>query len=246
MCTIVLALNVVSEAPLIVAANRDELLDRPSAPPAWIEEWDGVYAPRDLQRRGTWIGVNARGVLVALTNRADVKSERGRMSRGWLVSNALRSADTAKNAVICASMGLPANTVNGFNLIAVDRNQALLVRNDGRAITTETLGDGIHVITNLGVLKHDGEVETAPLRIRAIRDALYGIDTRSSLAGALALHAEGLDASCVHEPERNYGTKSSAFIEADADWSRFSYRHREGPACVGAFEEPVIVPIQAK
>jgi len=69
VCTIVIAWQVFTDTPVVVAANRDELLDRPSEPPAVVEEDPRVGAPRDAEAGGTWIGYNEHGVLVALTNR---------------------------------------------------------------------------------------------------------------------------------------------------------------------------------
>ena len=47
MCTLVLAWQVFADYPVVVAANRDEALDRPSEPPTRIGEEPGVVAPRD-------------------------------------------------------------------------------------------------------------------------------------------------------------------------------------------------------
>ena len=69
VCTLVFAWQVFPDAPVVAAANRDELLDRPSEPPSVIEEEPGVVAPRDAEAGGTWIGYNEHGVLVAITNR---------------------------------------------------------------------------------------------------------------------------------------------------------------------------------
>lgn len=44
--------------PLVIAFNRDERHDRPTAPAAWWPEHEGLFAGRDLQGGGTWFGVN--------------------------------------------------------------------------------------------------------------------------------------------------------------------------------------------
>lgn len=45
MCTLVVAAHVFADRPLVVVANRDEQLDRPSSPPF---RWEaGFFAPRD-------------------------------------------------------------------------------------------------------------------------------------------------------------------------------------------------------
>ena len=58
MCLIVLAWRVHPEFPLIVAANRDEFHARPAAPAAFWEDQPAILAGRDLEARGTWMGVS--------------------------------------------------------------------------------------------------------------------------------------------------------------------------------------------
>ena len=51
MCLIVLALHAHPHHPLVVAANRDEALGRPTDLAAFWPEEDGLFAGRDLERR---------------------------------------------------------------------------------------------------------------------------------------------------------------------------------------------------
>ncbi len=59
MCTVVLLIRPGHAWPLVLAANRDEVLSRPWQPPAayWPDQPD-VTAGRDRLGRGTWMGVN--------------------------------------------------------------------------------------------------------------------------------------------------------------------------------------------
>lgn len=92
MCTIILGVRVEDDAlPWTVAANRDERCNRPSAPPRIIEESGRrILMPQDLVYGGTWVGMNDRGLLVALTNRDDPGEHHGDRSRGLLVREALQ------------------------------------------------------------------------------------------------------------------------------------------------------------
>ena len=65
MCLIVLAWRVHPEFPLIVAANRDEFHARPAAPAGFWKDQPGILAGRDLQARGTWMGVSRSGRFAA-------------------------------------------------------------------------------------------------------------------------------------------------------------------------------------
>jgi uncharacterized protein with NRDE domain len=59
MCLIVFAWQVVPAVPLIAAANRDEYYQRATAPAAWPEH-PQIYAGRDLQAGGSWMGITGR------------------------------------------------------------------------------------------------------------------------------------------------------------------------------------------
>ena len=96
VCTLVLAWQVFDGAPIAVAANRDERLDRPAKPPAVYATDPLVIAPQDAQDGGTWIGVNEAGLFTGITNRwldSDLPSER---SRGNLVADVLSCSSAAE------------------------------------------------------------------------------------------------------------------------------------------------------
>ena len=68
MCLIVLAWRVHPEFALIVAANRDEFHGRPALPAAFWDDEPTILAGRDLEARGTWMGVSRGGKFAAVTN----------------------------------------------------------------------------------------------------------------------------------------------------------------------------------
>ena len=104
MCTLVIAWQALSDAPVAVAANRDEALDRPSSPPSVREGDPRVVAPRDDEAGGTWIGYNERGLFVGLSNRWTDEGPEGERSRGLLVDDLLRTPDTDASLVIESSI----------------------------------------------------------------------------------------------------------------------------------------------
>ena len=68
MCTLVLIHRVVDAAPLIVLANRDEMLARPSLGPRLVRREPAVFCGQDQREGGTWCGLNEHRVFVGLTN----------------------------------------------------------------------------------------------------------------------------------------------------------------------------------
>ncbi len=88
MCVLAVFIDLWPGRPLVVAANRDEYLERPSAPPQELEP--GIVGGRDLRAGGTWLGANRHGLLVALTNRRAPSRTPESYSRGLLALEALR------------------------------------------------------------------------------------------------------------------------------------------------------------
>lgn len=80
MCTLALAFQKHSGVPLVVAANRDEALDRPAVGPFIWEQ--GFLAPRDERAGGTWLGLTRSGLFVGVTNRFPTLRDAARASRG--------------------------------------------------------------------------------------------------------------------------------------------------------------------
>jgi len=239
MCTIAFAWRAFADAPLVVAANRDEALDRPSEQPAIAEGDPRVLAPRDAEAGGTWLGVNEAGVLVALTNRwVDREGER---SRGLLVDDALRerSADDAARVV---ERSVDAATYAGFNLVVADADTATYFEYDGR-LAHRPLAPGVHVVVNVGA---DGRFTIPEVRAEAGEEQAENARRlsaalqpepaetadawRDRAAAAVADHDYGV---CVHED--GFGTRSSSLVTVRADGS-VDYAFADGPPCETPFE----------
>jgi uncharacterized protein with NRDE domain len=163
MCTLIAFHRCFSDAPLVVAANRDEFHERPTEGPALREasistasrERSGragaarsrrVVAPLDRRAGGSWLGVNAAGLFAAITNRRCDHPDPGRRSRGWLVMEALTEPSARRAAERFAR--LPAAAYNPFNLFVADSETAHLVTYADRPERRD-FGPGPHVIGNL-------------------------------------------------------------------------------------------------
>jgi uncharacterized protein with NRDE domain len=92
VCLILFAYRAHQKYKLIVAANRDEFYERPTAPVHFWEDHPHLLAGRDLKKMGTWMGVTKAGRFAALTNYRSPKEESdGKRSRGELVGDFLKS-----------------------------------------------------------------------------------------------------------------------------------------------------------
>src|SRR6188508_3129696 len=93
MCTIALMIDVVAGAPLVVAANRDEIYARPTRAPEVLADQPRLVGGRDVLSGGTWLAVRADARFAAVTNQRVLRTPPpGLISRGLAVI-ALASAD---------------------------------------------------------------------------------------------------------------------------------------------------------
>jgi uncharacterized protein with NRDE domain len=127
MCLIVLAWRVHPDFPLVVAANRDEFHARPAARAAFWDDHPQILAGRDLEARGTWMGVSRGGKFAAVTNYRGAHEPRAVESRGALVSRFLSNG--GKPSAYLQS--LKKDLYSGFNLLAADGEELWWMSNRG-------------------------------------------------------------------------------------------------------------------
>lgn len=230
MCTLILLDRVVPEFPVVVAANRDEFFARPAAPPARFVPANGkpaFVAPQDLEAGGTWMGLNARGLFVGLTNRPVAARDPLARSRGLLVVDAL-AAETASEA----AKGLPrGERYAPFNLLAADGRQTWRARMQDDVLETRPLEPGVHVVCN-----RDPDDPTSG-KVRRIEAMLARLDLASGLEALVAgltrvlgehpEHSNPLENPCVHTSE--YGTRSSTVLAVGP--GQRTWRYADGAPC---------------
>lgn len=120
MCITAFAWNPDSDAPLILAANRDEFFARPTAPMHWWPD-SLVLAGRDLKAHGAWLGITRNGRFALLTNiRNPLLHREGAPSRGHIVKNFLES--TVAPATFIDALASIAPRYEGFNFLCGEVN----------------------------------------------------------------------------------------------------------------------------
>ncbi|WP_418282713.1 NRDE family protein [Halorubrum sp. DTA98] len=247
MCTLTLAWRAFDDAPVALAANRDEASDRPSEPPTVRGSDPAIVAPRDAEAGGTWIGLAATGLTVAITNRWLDADRDGDRSRGLLVWDCLR-AGSAESAVRTVERELDERTYEGFTLVVADDVAAFLLSYDGGLAITR-LDPGVHVVGNVGSVRNGEERFAVPERLAergrdrvdsarriatatAPRPGATATDWLDRASDVLADHAYG---ACLHGD--GFGTRSFTRIRTGPD---AAMAFADGPPCVTPAES---VPI---
>ena len=148
MCTLVILRRPGHDWPLIVAANRDEMRDRPWAPPA--RHWgDRAHVTAGLDRLagGTWLGINDDGLIAGVLNRTgSLGPDPDCRSRGELPLEAL---DHAEAQVAAEALGrLNPVAYRPFNLFVGDALDAYWIASDGRHIRSRPAPEGLSMLTD--------------------------------------------------------------------------------------------------
>jgi len=222
MCLILVARAVRPDAPLILAANRDEFLSRPTAPASWWTDGTGLLAGRDLLRGGTWLAVSRGGKFCAVTNiREPRRHDPSARSRGELPPEFVVVAAGAE--AWTARLGERDSRYNGYNLVAGDIRSAWYHSNRD-ASGPLSLGEGLHGLSNSVLGDPWPKVSRTASRLReslegdlsvdAILDVLANDDVapddRLPNTG-VGLEAErALSAPFVRLP--GYGTRASTVV----------------------------------
>ena len=149
MCTLVLLRRPDHDRyPLLLAANRDEMANRPSrAPGRHWEDRPEIVAGLDELGGGSWLGVNDHGVAAAVLNRqGTLGPEEGMRSRGELVLEALDHAEAGAAAEALAH--LDPRAYRPFNLVVADAAEAYWLRHAGDGmVRSQGLGAGFAMLS---------------------------------------------------------------------------------------------------
>jgi uncharacterized protein with NRDE domain len=225
VCLLIALFQVLPEAPLIIAANRDELYERPAVAMTVLRDHGPrILGGRDEQAGGTWLAVNEYGVVAGLTNQPSAAGrDPSKRSRGELpLAFAAREE---------ASAAVPVNPAdyNPCWMLVGDRHSLFSVGvGAGAKAEVEQLGPGLHILENAPLRARSAKAVFVEGLVKAERDARpKGVaGTIDALEAVLRIHEPAvseartdetgrtwppeLSAPCVHTP--TYGTRSSMTV----------------------------------
>ena len=145
MCLILVAWKVHAAFPLVVAANRDELHARAASLAAFWPDYPEILAGRDLQAKGTWLGVARSGRFASVTNYKGGHDPSAAESRGALVTGFLLGSSSPESFI--SEVSQKKNSYSGFNLLVADQEELWWLSNrDGGS---RRLSPGYYALGNL-------------------------------------------------------------------------------------------------
>ncbi len=226
MCLLIVFSRVVPGWPLIVAANRDERLDRPAEPLTLLRaNGPRTVGGRDLMAGGTWLAVNDHGVVAGLTNKPAAEGrDPSKRSRGE-IPLALTAASSAEESVCSFQKTAWPQDYNPCWALVGDRWSLYYVdvtRSGG--VGAVELSPGIHVLENKPLEEPSSKADHVKhllgdarrLRVNQVQARLrrvmtdHGINQAPADDSDRAQLASRASACCVHTEE--YGTRSSMLI----------------------------------
>lgn len=146
MCLILFAWKAHPRYALVLAANRDEFHERPSAAADFWPRRPDLLAGRDLQAGGTWLGITRSGRFAAVTNFREPLAPEAPLerSRGDLVTDYLAGAQAP--LVHARALLESAPPYRGFNLLVGTPNSLAYVSN--RHERAVDVAPGSHGLSN--------------------------------------------------------------------------------------------------
>ena len=233
MCLILFAYRKHADYPLVVIANRDEYYARPTEYAHW---WDdsNIFAGRDLEAKGTWLGVNRRGHFAAVTNVREPggmsagKNSRGDLTRNYLAGN--------KDAETCLQqLSGHDQDYAGFNFLLGNLEGLWFYSNRDHRI--QTIEPGVYGISNGRFDEPWPKLSSGKLELEAMLkttfdgDQLMEILTDHRVAADHELPSTGvsidierlLSSRFIRSPD--YGTRACSVVLMHKD-GRISFREQ--------------------
>jgi uncharacterized protein with NRDE domain len=247
VCLLIALSGVVTDAPLIVAANRDELYERPAVAMTVLREANPrILGGRDELAGGTWLAVNEHGVVAGLTNQpSPAGRDLTKRSRGELPL-AFAAWRTAAEAVERVTDTLDPARYNPCWMLVGDREALYSVGlTGGHHAEVERLAPGPYILENAPLRVPSAKVDRVtalltdgrelsgltPGEIGEILEEVLGDHTPASATeigpGGRPRPAE-TTAACVHT--ERYGTRSALIVTVPAV-GQPRLRVADGPPC---------------
>jgi hypothetical protein len=210
MCLLAIKYRSVPEAPILVAANREEAYDRSSLNPSIQAGKPRILCGIDTRAGGTWLGVNQQGLVVGVCNRPKMAAPMAPKSRGVLCREMLRT-NSSRQAVDLAMEELSSGKYDGCNFVVADQESGWVVHG-GEDVEVVELEDGLSIVSSMDVNDLRDERGRLCRRLLTLQtlDSAVKFLARASQAFSRPSASQGRPGMVLRSKER--GTVSSTLI----------------------------------
>ncbi len=235
MCLLAIQYKTARDAPILVAANREEYFDRPSQAPRIQSGRPRVICGIDRKAGGTWFGVNQHGLCAAVANRPKADLPHEPRSRGLLCREML-NLDTATKASDYAARELQSGRYAGANFVCADAQNAYVIHG-GETVEVVALEPGLHVLTSSNVNDPSDERQEFVRRLLTLQrlDSAVAFLAVASRTFSRKPDAFGRRGVVTYGPE--YGTVSSTLLSLPRKNHNAVYHYAPGPPSEHGYDD---------
>ncbi len=235
MSLIAIQYKLVSDAPVLVAANREERYDRAALPPAIQSGKPRILCGIDQSAEGTWLGVNQNGLFVGICNRRKETPALISRSRGLLCKDMLR-AGSAQEAVDMCMEAIATGKYKGANFLVADRDRGWAVH-AGDDLNAVPIHEGLNIIANTDLNDERNERVLMARRLLTLQslDSPVKFLARASLVFASTPARAGRPSIVIRDNE--IGTVSSTLISLGTKPRDAIYQYSSGAPDKNRYED---------
>ena len=235
MSLLAILYQLVPESPILVAANREEKLERVCPTPSIQSGKPRILASIDQQTGGTYLGVNQAGMFCGLTTRRKMYVPPTPKSRSALCREMLKT-NSSRQAVDLALEELDANQYDGANFVVADAESGWVIH-AGNDVNVVQLKEGLSIIGQMDVDDPIDERATLARRLLTLQmlDSPIKFLAVASKVFARSPVGGGRPGMVIREP--NYGTVSSTLISLGQKPRDAIYQYSNGAPDQSKFED---------
>ncbi len=235
MCILAILYRVARNTPILVAANREEFLDRPTQHPKIQSGSPRVICGIDRQAGGTWLGVNQFGLFATVTNRRKRVVPLSPRSRG-LLCRELLDRKTAAEAADHAKRELLTGKYAGANYLVADAKQAFVLYGGDRVEVIE-LEPGLHTLSNGDLNDHRDERQAMVRRMLTLHTLDSSVTFLAVASRAFARKPDSFGRSGIVLPGPEFGTASSTLLALSRKLQNAIMQYSPGPPSDVPYED---------
>ena len=235
MCVLAIQYQSAKDAPILLAQNREELVDRPTQAPRIQSGKPRVVCGIDRKVGGTWLGVNQHGLVVVAANRPKTVVPNDPRSRGTLCRELL-GCRTAEEAADHAVRELRSGCYAGANYVCADAESGTVVYGGDRVEAVE-LTPGLHLLT-------DGNLNDPKDKRQQFARRLLTLQRLDSAVAFLAVASRTFSRKADSSGRRgliisgdDYGTVSSTLISLPPKIQNTVYQYAPGAPSDHAYDD---------
>ena len=199
-----------SDAPILLAVNREERYSRPALPPRIQSGRPRVVCGIDRATGGTWAGVNQYGLFVSALNAPKRAVPYDPRSRGLLCKELL-SCHNANEAIERAESELLTGNYAGVNYLCVDHENGAVVYG-GDSVEIELLRPGLHMLSSSRMDDRNDQRQEYVRRLLTLHRLDSPVAFLAAASGAFSRTTDVTGRRGVIVSELNFGTVSSMLL----------------------------------